>query len=113
MVVVANNDLGVTVGRDPIMCWGDPSGETSVDPGIGGYSDVDQMSLKFLGSRWNLVAGSSCYNEWSTTNVNGDILFNVPVTPAAIDGGAGTAVATTLQAPMVVGANCMFWRGKA
>jgi hypothetical protein len=85
-------------------------GTTSV--GIGGWSNEDEMGMKFFGKIWNLVAGSDSSNEYPTSATAGATIYTVPVSPATIDSGYASAASPVFQAPMMIGMHCVYWRGR-
>lgn len=88
-----NADLSLGVGTSPgvFVTDLDPAvvGTTSV--GIGGWSNEDEMGMKFFGKIWNLVAGSDSSNEYPTSSAAGATIYTVPVSPATIDSGYASA----------------------
>lgn len=105
-----NFDLSYSVGSTACMAVADLDPAVSSRVGaVEGFSE-DQMSLKFLGMRWNLVGGSDASGEFLTGTTQ-DIIMTVPVCPGTIDDGLVGATNYVYQAPMVLGQFCTYWRG--
>jgi len=90
----------------------DPSRVGAPVVGKDGWPEEDEMSLAFLMKRPSLVYGSDITAEYPSTASVGDGIGYIPVCPATVDAGKAGGGATTLQACMVIGQHCMYWRGR-
>jgi len=115
MATAPNLDLSMSVGRDPVpVLGGDPAAESSPFAGVGGFASEDEMSAKFLGERWSLIAGGwSGIDEWSTGDAVNTCLMTIPISPVTIDGGKGGSALYTLQPIALLAVNHQYWRGEA
>ncbi len=84
---LASSEISVPIQKLTL----DPKQELSVDPTLHGVSSDDEMSIQNIVSRKSYLTTAS----WSTTNLVGDVLFNVAPSPALFDSAAIKAAGVT------------------
>lgn len=101
---------GVGVERQAVASV-DPKAQAKLDPGQTGLPVTDEMSLAYLGTRQQLVAGSGSALNWPSSAVAGSMLACIPVSPAALDAGVGAGAPFVPHPVMLVGHAASWWAG--
>jgi len=80
------------------------SNAVTIDAAVGGALHEDEMSFGYLIPKWTIIG----QYVWSTTNVPGDVLATIPVTPYFANSVLGAIYPTVAG---FIGFPFTFWRG--